>query len=272
MSDARHVPAAAGALLESSDGRSRDSRAGCPVPAAARRVRAARSLGAGQAAAARGGGGRVPAGPADQRHRGARAGEGCYAALLDRKGHMQADMRVLRPSERTRSGSTPRPRRWRRRAATSRCTRSAARSRSRTSRATRAILSLDRPAQRRARRHSPAARARQRAGSARRLRVPRGGHQPGHRPDRRDRRRRAAAARRSTPPALPRSALRRSRSSASRPARRASAPRWTAARCPPRPASSRPRSTSRRAATSARRPSPDCTTGASRTGTCAACG
>ena len=26
-------------------------------------------------------------------------GEGCYAALLDRKGHMQADMRVLRPSE-----------------------------------------------------------------------------------------------------------------------------------------------------------------------------
>ena len=27
------------------------------------------------------------------------AGEGCYAALLDRKGHMQADMRVLRPAE-----------------------------------------------------------------------------------------------------------------------------------------------------------------------------
>ncbi len=25
-------------------------------------------------------------------------GEGCYAALLDRKGHMQADMRVLRTS------------------------------------------------------------------------------------------------------------------------------------------------------------------------------
>src|SRR4249920_1503065 len=25
------------------------------------------------------------------------SGEGCYAALLDRKGHMQADMRVLRP-------------------------------------------------------------------------------------------------------------------------------------------------------------------------------
>jgi folate-binding Fe-S cluster repair protein YgfZ len=24
------------------------------------------------------------------------SGEGCYAALLDRKGHMQADMRVLR--------------------------------------------------------------------------------------------------------------------------------------------------------------------------------
>jgi folate-binding protein YgfZ len=26
-------------------------------------------------------------------------GEGCYAALLDRKGHMQADLRVLRPAE-----------------------------------------------------------------------------------------------------------------------------------------------------------------------------
>lgn len=26
-------------------------------------------------------------------------GDGCYAALLDRKGHMQADMRVLRPAE-----------------------------------------------------------------------------------------------------------------------------------------------------------------------------
>src|SRR3954449_13426506 len=26
-------------------------------------------------------------------------GDGCYAALLDRKGHMQADMRVLRPVE-----------------------------------------------------------------------------------------------------------------------------------------------------------------------------
>jgi tRNA-modifying protein YgfZ len=26
-------------------------------------------------------------------------GEGCYAALLDRKGHLQADMRVLRPAE-----------------------------------------------------------------------------------------------------------------------------------------------------------------------------
>ncbi len=29
---------------------------------------------------------------------GLEAGEGCYAALLDRKGHMQSDMRVLRPS------------------------------------------------------------------------------------------------------------------------------------------------------------------------------
>ena len=36
-------------------------------------------------------------------------GEGCYAALLDRKGHMQADMRVLRLSRAARSGSTRRP-------------------------------------------------------------------------------------------------------------------------------------------------------------------
>ena len=40
-------------------------------------------------------------------------GEGQYAALLDRKGHMQADMRVLRLARRRRSGSTPRRRRWR---------------------------------------------------------------------------------------------------------------------------------------------------------------
>ncbi|MFI5025319.1 MAG: YgfZ/GcvT domain-containing protein [Solirubrobacterales bacterium] len=30
---------------------------------------------------------------------GLAVGEGCYAALLDRKGHMQSDMRVLRPAE-----------------------------------------------------------------------------------------------------------------------------------------------------------------------------
>ncbi len=60
-------------------------------------------------------------------------GDGCYAALLDRKGHMQADMRVLRAGATERSGSTPSRRRSRRRGATSRCTRSAARSRSPTS-------------------------------------------------------------------------------------------------------------------------------------------
>ena len=50
---------------------------------------------------------------------GLEPGEGCYAALLDRKGHMQADMRVLRlpvrlsrdlgkghRTDRRRSGST----------------------------------------------------------------------------------------------------------------------------------------------------------------------
>ena len=57
-------------------------------------------------------------------------GEGCYAALLDRKGHMQADMRVLR----TRAGLPARDRGGRRRrgpAAPRRSTRSAATSRSR---------------------------------------------------------------------------------------------------------------------------------------------
>ena len=60
-------------------------------------------------------------------------GEGHYAALLDRKGHMQADMRVLRPGAeeilaRHRAGGARR-----RPCATSRCTRSGARSRSPTS-------------------------------------------------------------------------------------------------------------------------------------------
>ena len=59
-------------------------------------------------------------------------GEGHYAALLDRKGHMQADMRVLRLDRRAGSGSTPSRRPPRSPGAISRPTRSAARSRSRT--------------------------------------------------------------------------------------------------------------------------------------------
>ena len=55
-------------------------------------------------------------------------------------------------------------------------------------------------------------------------------------------------------------APRRPRSSGSRPAARASAPRWAPRRCPPRPASSSARSASPRAATSARRRSPASTT------------
>ena len=62
-------------------------------------------------------------------------GQGCYAALLDRKGHMQADMRVLNlclvpdiSKGASIFGSTPSRRPWKRLAVISRCTRSAARS------------------------------------------------------------------------------------------------------------------------------------------------
>ena len=55
-------------------------------------------------------------------------GEGQYAALLDRKGHMQADMRVFRPAAEEFWIDTE-PEGSRRRASTCRCTRSAARSR-----------------------------------------------------------------------------------------------------------------------------------------------
>ena len=55
-------------------------------------------------------------------------GEGQYAALLDRKGHMQADMRLLRTADEDFWIDTEAAALERRRGATSRCTRSAARS------------------------------------------------------------------------------------------------------------------------------------------------
>ena len=97
---------------------------------------------------------RVPAGPADQRHRGAGAGRGLLRGAARPQGAHAGRHAGAAPRPRTRSGSTPSRRRWRRPAATSRCTRSGARSRSRTStRAARDPLA-DRPAQRRARRRS----------------------------------------------------------------------------------------------------------------------
>ena len=57
-------------------------------------------------------------------------GQGCYAALLDRKGHMQADMRVLRLSGEE-IWLDLEPGRRRRARSICRCTRSAARSSSR---------------------------------------------------------------------------------------------------------------------------------------------
>ena len=72
-------------------------------------------------------------------------GQGCYAALLDRKGHMQADMRVLRLERRAtlaRHGADG----ARRGRAPLRCTAWAARSRSKTVTADWAILSVIGPA------------------------------------------------------------------------------------------------------------------------------
>ena len=39
---------------------------------------------------------------------GLSTGSGCYALLLDRKGHIQADMRVLRPGTTTSRSTRPR--------------------------------------------------------------------------------------------------------------------------------------------------------------------
>ena len=75
-------------------------------------------------------GGRLPAGPDHQRRRGLEPGSGGYSALLDRKGHMQGDMRVLRWAT-GRSCARRARGAGRRCSATSACTRSAARSRSR---------------------------------------------------------------------------------------------------------------------------------------------
>ena len=118
-----------------------------------------------------------------------------YAALLDRKGHMQADMRVLRLGRGRRSGSTPSPRRSRPPGATSRCTRSAARSRSTDVSAERAILSLIGPAQRRDRRHrGPAPSTPASAPTVGGVECLAVGTADGDRPDRRRRRSRAACA------------------------------------------------------------------------------
>ena len=201
-------------------------------------------------------------------------GEGSYAALLDRKGHMQADMRVLRPSDGRDSGSTPSRRRS-----------TAARRHLQMYKigrevevddvsGERAILSLIGP------------RSVEIAGTAA---LPEhaceptavgGGRVPspsaprdGHRPDRRRPPKRDAPAR---------GAARRRRGRGRRRGGRdppdrgrhapASAPRWAPRRCPPRPASSSARSASPRAATSARRRSPASTTRAGPTATCAGCG
>ncbi len=72
-------------------------------------------------------------------------------------------------------------------------------------------------------------------------------------------------------PAPSSSPPRRRRSSGSRPACPATAPRWAARRCPPRPTSSSVPSASPRAATSARRRSPASTTRGGPTATCGGC-
>ena len=236
--------------------RRRDSRARRPVPAAARGVRAARSLRrAASCWSAAPEAAEYLQGQLTNDVEALTPGEGCYAALLDRKGHMQADMRVLRLGDggdlaRHRAGGARgRPR------ATSRCTRSAARSRSSDVDRGAGDPLADRPAQRRARRHRRrcpehaceaaavggveclavgTARGIDLIAAGRRRRAPARGAA-------RRRRRRGRRRGRRDPPHRGRHA-------------RASAPRWAPRRCPPRPASSSAPSASPRAATSARRP------------------
>ena len=130
--------------------------------------------------------------------------------------------------------------------------------------AERSLLSLVGPGGRgRARRGAPGRGARVRGGRARRVRAHRARRGRDHlRPRRRPRGPRRAGGLRAT----------RSSAAASRAAGRGSASTWTATRFPRRPGSTSAPSASPRAATSARRRSRACTTRASRTATCAACG
>ncbi len=171
---------------------------------------------------------------------GLEPGEGCYAALLDRKGHMQADMRVLRLARgrdlgRHRAGAAAGGL-----AAISRCTRSGARSSVEDVTADARAALADRAAQRRDRRRPAASRARLRTARASAASTAsRSGTALGIDLIATPAEDASGCAPPWPAPARSRSAPRRPRSSASRRVRRASAPRWTARRCPPRPASSR---------------------------------
>ena len=201
-------------------------------------------------------------------------GEGRYAALLDRKGHMQADMRVLRLGARSEIWVDTEPRGPRRPCgATSRCTRSAARSSVADVDRGAGDPLADRAAQRRDRRHSPAlpeyACETIAIGGVDCLAVgtERGIDLIAAAADA------SGCARRCSRPAPPRSTPRRPRSCGSRPAR----PRFGAemgTRDDARRGRHRrgARSASPRAATSARRRSPASTTRAGPTATCAGCG
>ena len=123
--------------------RSVDSRARRPVPPAARGVRPARPLRARQALVT----GRtppIPAGPADQRRRGAGAGRGLLRGAARPQGPHAG--RHARPAPRPTDSIDTEPATSRSPGATWRPTRSAARSRSRTPASERAILSLIGPA------------------------------------------------------------------------------------------------------------------------------
>ncbi len=197
-------------------------------------------------------------------------GDGQYAALLDRKGHMQADMRVLRPAAggdlgRYRAGGA-----GRRPAAPRDVLDRARRDGVRRQRRAGGPLA-DRAAQRRDRRHRGAAGGRLRNDRGRRRRVSGRRHERRDRPDRRGGRGRAPARRsarcrrgrglprggRDPPHRVRRPPLR------SRDGNRDDAGRGGDRRATP--------SASPRAATSARRRSPASITRAGPTATCAGC-
>ena len=200
--------------------------------------------------------------------------QGCYAALLDRKGHVVADMTGPPPEPLSRRRDLARHRggALSRSASTWRPTRSAARSRSTTSTSEWAITSLIGPRAAEVAGDSPALAGAQPALlRARRDQDPRGRHRPRARPDHPPPTPRRCAS--SCSPRVPnRSARRPPRSSGSRRAGPGSGRDRRQRRCRPRPGSSSGRSTSRRAATSARSRSPACTTAASRTGGWSGCG